>query len=800
MVLRIGGMTCAGCAVAIQESLSEVRGVGGCSVNPVSRSAVLEYEPGEAGLAQIEEAVRRAGYEVVYEEVAVDGGSLDGSRLEEVRGMPGVRAVLTGGRSSKVRVRYNPALLQEEDVTRALGVRGSGSGSRGNGVPRMLVVSAALSVPVILLSDAGSAYVGLGASQWAPYAMLFCAGAVQFLAGRSLYAGAFRTARAGSAGMDTLIVLGTTAAFLYSAYGALWAPQQNTYFETSAMIITFVLLGRYIEGRAAGRASSAITGMLKMRPRTATILRDGAESTVATESLRPGDTVLVRPGQGIPADSLVVGGSSYVDESMVTGESAPAARSPGDPVIGGTLNLDGALTLKVESVGASSFLARVVDRMEVAISRKPPVQKLADAVAGRLTLAVMSAALATFLLWGAFGGSDSIAESLIPTVAVLVVSCPCALGLATPTAITAGMGAAARMGVIFREGRSLEALAKIDIVAFDKTGTLTRGRPKVTGAIPRDGTSEEELLTLAASAQQNSGHPLAHATVEYARGRGIRLVAPGGFTSVPGMGVRAVVSGRRVVVGSVDMMERCGIDPDEDVPTVGTASFVAADGAVIGVLSFADEPRSAAGDAVRRLGEMGIDAVMLTGDSADAARDVAGKAGIGTVYAGMLPGDKADAIARLQRDGKSVAMVGDGINDAPALSQADVGIAVGGGTDLAIGSADVILMRGDPSGVADAVDISRRTYGKIRQNIVYAFAYNMVLVPVAGAGLLHPAMAGMAMAASSVSVVANSLLLGRRRNAVRGSVFNGSGGTPYHGSPGEGEAGNEDGRVAGVRR
>ena len=787
IVLKIGGMTCAGCAGTIQSQLSEIPGVRECNVSLGSQKAVLECDPGSTSVLEMEAAVQKAGYRVVYEELAAGiRGMTDvagARRLEEMlRAVPGVRDASANFGNARVVVRYNPALLSLADIRVTLnssGYRivdetaGSSAQAEAQEAKRRLFVAALFSVPVVLLGNFGSAYlpqIGTGAE--VAYAVFACAAVVQMLAGRGFYVMAFRTARARAAGMDTLIVLGTSAAFLFSAYNTfpvpLWA---NMHYEASAMVVTFVLLGRYLENRTKGRASSTIRELLEMRPRTAAVIRDGIESEIAADLLQPGDVVLVRPGQGIPADSRVTEGCSAVDESMVTGEPAPVTRSPGDPVIGGTVNLEGALTLEVTRTGAQSFLAQVVARVEDAMARKPPVQNLADAVAGRFSLVVMSVALATFLLWMIIEGTGSVAAALIPTVAVLVVACPCALGLATPTAVMVGMGMAARHGIVFRDGRSLEVLGKVDTVVFDKTGTLTLGRPQVTEAVPSAGISESDLLAAASAAQEKSEHPLARATVRYARERGIEPAAAQQFVSVPGRGVRATVHGKEIIVGSARMMQESGIDVGDAVQRLQDAgksvSIVAAGGEIYGIIGLSDTPRPTARAAVRSLQEMGINVMMLTGDGRAASQAIAGELGIDVILADMLPADKAGAIARLQQEGRKVAMVGDGINDAPALTQADVGVAIGGGTDIAVESGDVVLMHGDPVGTVSAIEISKKTTGRIKQNLVYAFVYNAVLIPVAGMGLLHPAMASIAMAASSISVVSNSLLLRRWRPAGR---------------------------------
>ena len=782
-VLKIGGMTCAGCVGTIEDHLSRIRGVNRCQVSLGSQKAVLEYDPAVAGIAELEEAVRKAGYSVIYERMTAEVQGLSDAggarKLEErLRSVPGVKTASVNFGSSRAAVEYNPALLSMADIRRTISDLGCRTVTEEMGRPveelearearGRLIVAAVFSVPVILLGGFGSSYVSLlPADANTAYILLFCAGMVQLWAGRGFYAGAWRMARMRSVGMDTLIALGTGAALLFSAYNTFPVPVwENMHYEAAAMVVTFVLLGKYLENRSRGSASHTIRRLLEMQPRTATVIRDGSESEIASELLQSGDAVLVRPGQRVPADSLVEDGRSAVDESAVTGESLPVPKSAGDRVLGGTLNLDGALTLRVERTGDGSFLSRMVSLVEEAVDRKPPLQNTADAVAGRFSLVVMAAALVTFLAWTAAGGPA--AGTVVAVVAVLVVACPCALGLATPTAVMVGMGRAAQYGVIFKDGRSLEALGRTDTVVFDKTGTLTLGTPQVVDVVCTGSMSDAEVLAAAAGAQSRSGHPLARATVQCAAERGITPAKSGSLTQVPGMGVRAMLQKRSILVGSAKMMEEAGAETGRATAAMRrlqgegkTVSLVVIGGEVEGVLGFQDTPRRTARQAVSDLGRMGLDVMMLTGDGEAVATALAADLGIGRVMAGVLPSEKSGAIALLQKEGRRVTMVGDGINDAPALSMADVGIAMGGGTDMAVEAGGVILVRDDPGGVVSAVRISRKTLGKIRQNLVYALAYNAVLIPVAALGLLHPALASLAMVASSISVVSNSLLLKR---------------------------------------
>jgi Cu+-exporting ATPase len=591
---------------------------------------------------------------------------------------------------------------------------------------RRLMVAAALTAPVL----------ALGMTHHAAWIQLVLTLPVIFYSGAPFYAGAWSALRHRSANMNTLIALGTGAAFLYSVFET-WRGSHEVYYEAAAAIITLILLGRMLESRARGKASEAIRRLMDLQPPTARVMRDGAETEVPLADVRVGDAIVVRPGERIPVDGTVLEGESAVDESMLTGESLPVEKSRGAAVFAGTINRSGAFRFEAKKVGRGTVLRQMIEMVKQAQGSRAPVARLADVVSGWFTLGVLVVALGTFAAWLFFA---PFATALVNAVAVLIIACPCALGLATPTAIMVGTGRGAEHGILIKGGEALEMAHKIDTVVLDKTGTLTLGRPLVTGVTPAAGYSETELLRLAGSAERYSEHPLAKAIVEAAAARGIALEETTAFSAQTGHGVRAVVRGREVAVGQPGIT-------------------VTVDGSPAGTIEIADVNKPEAATAVRRLREMGLEVWLITGDRRDAADAAGREAGIEHVLAEVLPEQKVAAVRKLQAAGRRVAMVGDGINDAPALAQADLGIAMGAGTDVAMEAADVTLMRGDLNGVADAIELSRRTMRVIRQNLFWAFAYNTIGIPVAALGLLSPMLASAAMALSSVTVVTNSLRL-----------------------------------------
>ncbi|MFN4336503.1 MAG: heavy metal translocating P-type ATPase [Candidatus Nitrosocaldus sp.] len=806
VVLKIGGMHCAGCTRAIQGYLLDMDGIKGCDVNLATEKAVIEYDPSKIDLIRIEEAIEEVGYKVVYEKAIFSVKMLtdvsDAVRLEGIlKQIEGIRDASVNHVSSRVTVEYNPAILSISEIREVLDEHGysvvsedlyTAEEEEARILKRLFIIGLVLSVPVILYSypEYISSILPLlpfSGSNIAAYTMLVLAGIVQFFVGRRFYLGAYRIARIGSANMDALVAVGTTAAYIFSVVNTLPEPSWHSiYYDVSSVVITFIMLGKYLESKSKNRASSLLRKMLELQPKKARVVRDGVEEEISVESIREGDLVLVHPGERIPVDGIVVKGYSAVDESTATGESMPVSKGPGDEVIGGTINREGSLIIKAARVGSDTFLAQVIRLVEDAMGSKPPVQMLVDKVAGYFAFMVMGIALATFLAWYTVAGG-AVEQAIIPAVAVLVVACPCALGLATPTAIMVSMGKGAQYGILFKNGKALEVLSRVDVVVFDKTGTLTYGRPVVTDVIPlssasimvdaigrvanndRDHDPLRNLLEVAASIERNSEHPLAKAIVEKANSMGImpsEMVED--FKVIPGRGVKARYRGRETIVGSPRMLESMGITLDnckehlsnlqDDGKTVVLVSF---DGVPVGIIALMDEPKKSSIEAVKMLKSMGIDVAMLTGDNRRSADAIARALGIERVLAEVMPSGKVDAVRMLQREGKRVAMVGDGINDAPALMQADVGIAMGNGTDIAVEAGDIILVKDDPIAVATAVELSRKTMNKIRQNLIYAFMYNVALIPIASLGLLYPALAGLAMAASSVSVTTSSLLMRR---------------------------------------
>ena len=725
-------MSCTACAATIENVLrAGVPGVVGADVNFASGRATIRYLPGAVTPAEVTRVIEDAGYGVVTEAVEEEGGSAATAEDAE-------------------------AAARAREIDRHA---------------REFRTGLAFTLPLFLVSMARDfGLVGAWAhAPWVNWAFLVLATPVQFYVGWSYYTGSFKALRNRGANMDVLVAMGSSAAFFYSVAvtvaltSGVTTVGEHVYFETAAAIITLIKLGKWLEVRARGEAGDAIRRMMALRPRTATLLADGEEREVPVDRVRVDQVVLVRPGERIPVDGVVLDGRSSVDESTFTGESLPVDKKPGAEVIGGTLNHEGLLQVRATRVGADTALAGIVRLVREAQGSKAPVQQLADRVAGVFVPIVIVIAAGTFLVWWMAVGAG-LPAALIRTVAVLVIACPCALGLATPTAVMVGMGVGAGRGILFRNSEALELARRLRVVVLDKTGTITRGEPAVSAVI---GTDPRKILRMAGSAEWGSEHPLARAVVREARARGIELERPRDFASVPGRGVAATVDYHRVVVGKRRFAgvhgsrgQDLAAEAERLEAEARTVVWVAVDGRAIGLIAIADQLKPGARDAIQTLLTR-MRVVMVTGDNAATATAIADEAGIREVRSGVPPREKAEVVSALKEEtGEPVAMVGDGTNDAPALARSDVGIAIGTGTDVAIESADITLMGGDLAGVNDAIQLSRATMRTIRQNLFWAFGYNVALIPVAAASsLLHPVMAALAMAFSSVSVVLNSLRL-----------------------------------------
>jgi Cu+-exporting ATPase len=808
--IHITGMTCTTCAATIEKGLKETPGVEQANVSFASEKASVEYDPSRVDLTKIKNTISQLGYGVATKKSIFPVGGMTCAscvaRVEEaLSSVPGVVSANVNLASEKATVEYTDG-TSIADLKQAVKDAGYELGSEAEtledvsaasqrelrGIRNRFIVAAILASSIMALMWIPS-FAGK------PYLLWALATPVQFWAGWRFYLGAWGALRHKTADMNMLVAVGTSAAYFYSMIAVLFpglfaaaGVELGLYFDTSAMIITLILLGRFLETRARGQTSEAIKKLIGLNPKTALVIRDGKETEIPVDDVQVGDLILVRPGERVPVDGIIRQGYSSIDESMITGESIPAEKRAGDEIIGASINKTGSFKFEATRVGKDTTLAQIIRLVDEAQGSKAPIQRLADVIASYFVPIVIGIAIITFIVWYFAGPSPALTYAILNFVAVLIIACPCAMGLATPTAIIVGTGKGAEHGVLIRSAETLERSHKIGVVLLDKTGTLTQGKPEVTDILALPSSSQEEVLRLAASAERDSEHPLGEAILRAASEKKLQVSSASDFNAIPGHGVEALVEGKRLLLGNLRLMSEKGLslngleEEAERLWAKGkTVMFLGIDNQVVGIIALADTLKPNAKAAVDALHNMGIEVVMLTGDNRRTAEAIAREVGIDRVLAEVLPEHKAQEVKKLQQEGKVVAMVGDGINDAPALAQADVGIAIGTGTDVAMESGDITLISGDLGGIVTSVSLSKRTMRTIKQNLFWAFAYNTTLIPVAAGvlyfafrntgvppglhfilgnyGFLNPILAAAAMAASSITVVSNSLRLKRFR-------------------------------------
>lgn len=801
---QITGMTCAACAGRIEKGLNRLEGVEDASVNLALETSHIIYETEQLTPDDLKRKVQSLGYDVVMEQAEFDIEGMTcaacANRIEKkINRMDGVDHGSVNFALETLQVTYHPGQTSRNDIKDAVQSIGysliepdADQAEEGKKDHRQAAIekqtarflfSMILSLPLLwaMVSHFSfTSFIWLPEAFMNPWVQLALAAPVQFIVGWPFYVGAYKALRNKSANMDVLVALGTSAAFFYSLYESIQSAIRGTheaalYYETSAVLITLIVLGKLMEARAKGRSSEAIQKLMGLQAKEAVIERDGKQMTVPISDVKVNDLVFVKPGEKVPVDGEIIEGTTAIDESMITGESLPVDKTAGDMVIGATINKNGFIKIKATKVGKETALSQIIRVVEQAQGSKAPIQRMADQISGIFVPIVVGIAVLTFLIWFFFVDPGNVTSALETFIAVIVIACPCALGLATPTSIMAGSGRAAESGILFKGGEHLEVTQSLDTVVLDKTGTVTKGEPSLTDVLAYADWTEEALLQLAGSAEQQSEHPLAQAITDGMKKQGLEAVEIEAFQADPGHGIEAIAAGHKLFIGTRKLLQKHHIQYDQVEASVTTleeqgktAMLVAIDGEVAGIVAVADTIKSSSPQAIARLKEQGIHVVMMTGDNKLTAEAIAKQAGIDHVIAEVLPEEKAAHIAALQEQGKKVAMVGDGINDAPALATANIGMAVGTGTDVAMEAADITLMTGDLHAIADALEFSKKTMRNIKQNLFWALAYNCIGIPIAAFGFLAPWLAGAAMAFSSVSVVLNALRLQRLKPVREG--------------------------------
>ncbi|CDR20530.1 heavy metal translocating P-type ATPase [Staphylococcus argenteus] len=786
--LDITGMTCAACSNRIEKKLNKLDDVN-AQVNLTTEKATVEYNPDQHDVQEFINTVQHLGYGVAVETVELDITGMTcaacSSRIEKVLNkMDGVQKATVNLTTEQAKVDYYPeetdanqliTRIQKLGYDAAVKDKNKDQASRKTKELQhkliKLIISAALSLPLLMLMLVHLFNMHIPSLFMNPWFQFILATPVQFIIGWQFYVGAYKNLRNGGANMDVLVAVGTSAAYFYSIYEMLrWlsgvTTQPHLYFETSAVLITLILFGKYLEARAKSQTTNALGELLSLQAKEARILKDGNEIMIPLSDVRVGDTLIVKPGEKIPVDGTIIKGMTSIDESMLTGESIPVEKNVEDTVIGSTMNKNGTITMTATKVGGDTALANIIKVVEEAQSSKAPIQRLADIISGYFVPIVVGIALLTFIVWFTLVTPGIFEPALVASISVLVIACPCALGLATPTSIMVGTGRAAENGILFKGGEFVERTHQIDTIVLDKTGTITNGRPVVT-----DYHGDDQTLQLLATAEKDSEHPLAEAIVNYAKDKHMQLTETTSFKAVPGHGIEATIEDHHILVGNRKLMAENDISLPKHISDDlinyeqdgKTAMLIAVNHSLTGIIAVADTVKEHAKDAIKQLHDMGIEVAMLTGDNKNTAQAIAKQVGIDTVIADILPEEKAAQIAKLQQQGKKVAMVGDGVNDAPALVKADIGIAIGTGTEVAIEAADITILGGDLMLIPKVIYASKATIRNIRQNLFWAFGYNIAGIPIAAMGLLAPWVAGAAMALSSVSVVTNALRLKKMR-------------------------------------